>query len=417
MKIVEIYGENIKRLKAVRYKPNEGVTILSGANGEGKTSSIDIMWFALKNADASKENPEVIRRGEKEATAFLDLGEYTVTRKFTENGSTLEVKNKDGAKFPSPQAMLDKLISSISLDPLAFLNYDSDKQRKLMLSFTDLTAALSKKDLEIKGVYEDRTFINKQLEQEMGNLHSLEQIDLPDDIVENRERIDVEDIRKKVKYAIENNKDFDAKVARLKSVRDKISELETELFRWNNTLKSLLAEKEIRPIDTQGLIDSLSSAEQRNKHIDTLDQYEKQNALCESLHNKSTSLTEQLEALRGERMDAIKSAKYPLEGLGINDDGITFNDIPFIQLSSAEKLRVSVSMAIALNPKLKVIRITDGSLLDSKSMAIIESLAAENDFQVLVEKVDETGEIGIVIEDGEISKNNYENPPKKTRKK
>ena len=57
---------------------------------------------------------------------------------------------------------------------------------------------------------------------------------------------------------------------------------------------------------------------------------------------------------------------------------------------------------MAINPELRVIRVNDGSLLDKKHMAIIEKMAKEKDFQVWLECVDESGTVGIYIEDGEI---------------
>jgi len=63
---------------------------------------------------------------------------------------------------------------------------------------------------------------------------------------------------------------------------------------------------------------------------------------------------------------------------------------------------------MAMNPKLRVIRITEGSSIDSKHMKIISDMAADKDFQVWIEKTNETGELGIFIEDGMVKKNNYE---------
>ena len=55
-----------------------------------------------------------------------------------------------------------------------------------------------------------------------------------------------------------------------------------------------------------------------------------------------------------------------------------------------------------MNPKLRVIRITDGSLLDTENMALIEKMATEADFQIWIERVDESGTAGVVIEDGQV---------------
>jgi hypothetical protein len=53
--------------------------------------------------------------------------------------------------------------------------------------------------------------------------------------------------------------------------------------------------------------------------------------------------------------------------------------VPFAQASSAEQLRVSVGMGLAINPIFRVILIKDGSLLDEDSRAMIAEMAAEHD--------------------------------------
>jgi hypothetical protein len=55
-----------------------------------------------------------------------------------------------------------------------------------------------------------------------------------------------------------------------------------------------------------------------------------------------------------------------------------------------------------LNPVLRVIRITDGSLLDSETMAEINKMVSEGEYQLWIERVEDSGKVGIVIEDGSI---------------
>ena len=57
---------------------------------------------------------------------------------------------------------------------------------------------------------------------------------------------------------------------------------------------------------------------------------------------------------------------------------------------------------MALNPTVRVLRVTDGSLLDSENLELLAELAREHDFQVWVERVDESGTVGVVIEDGQV---------------
>lgn len=79
-----------------------------------------------------------------------------------------------------------------------------------------------------------------------------------------------------------------------------------------------------------------------------------------------------------------------------------FNGVPFVQASAAERLKVSVAMAMALNPELRVICIRDASLLDDDSKRALMALAEEHDYQIWYEVVGDGGEVGVVIEDGEV---------------
>jgi hypothetical protein len=59
---------------------------------------------------------------------------------------------------------------------------------------------------------------------------------------------------------------------------------------------------------------------------------------------------------------------------------------------------------MAENPRLRIVRITNGSLLDADSMAEVHRMAAEHEFQVWLERV-ANGPSGsanaVYIEDGE----------------
>jgi len=60
---------------------------------------------------------------------------------------------------------------------------------------------------------------------------------------------------------------------------------------------------------------------------------------------------------------------------------------------------------MASNPTLRVIRITDGSLLDDESMAVINSMAVDSDFQIWIEYASRNSEdrMGVYIEDGRVA--------------
>ena len=123
MKIIELRAENIKRLPAVNIRPDGNVVEITGKNGQGKTSVLDAIWWALEGKENIQAAP--IRRGATEAHIKLDIGQLKVTRTFkaVDGGhytTTITVENDEGARFPSPQKVLDSLLGELSFDPLAF---------------------------------------------------------------------------------------------------------------------------------------------------------------------------------------------------------------------------------------------------------------------------------------------------------
>jgi hypothetical protein len=79
---------------------------------------------------------------------------------------------------------------------------------------------------------------------------------------------------------------------------------------------------------------------------------------------------------------------------------VLYQGLPFGQASNSEQIRVSMALAMASNPKLRVLRISDGSLLDSDSMELVANEAEKHGFQVWIERVDASGSVGIVMEEG-----------------
>jgi hypothetical protein len=104
-------------------------------------------------------------------------------------------------------------------------------------------------------------------------------------------------------------------------------------------------------------------------------------------------------------MELMERTNFPIKGLDFRAGKVVYNSVPISQASAAEKLRVGMAIAMALNPKLRIIRIEDGSLLDRQSWNVIKEMAHQADYQVWIETVaDEPGQ-GIFIYDGQIAGN------------
>jgi hypothetical protein len=113
--------DNFLKVTALTIDADGRHVVLSGPNTAGKTSTLEAIWAAIKNV-AGRDTPEPIHRGAAKATVTVDLGEYVVTRHWTESGMRLVVTAADGSKVNRPQDLLNGLLSSLSLDPVAFLD-------------------------------------------------------------------------------------------------------------------------------------------------------------------------------------------------------------------------------------------------------------------------------------------------------
>ena len=118
--------------------------------------------------------------------------------------------------------------------------------------------------------------------------------------------------------------------------------------------------------------------------------------------SKSVELTSAIDARKQAAQDAISNADLPVDGIEIIDGAVLLNGVPFDQASDAEQLSASIGIAMTLNPDLKVIRVRDGSLLDQDAMKVLAKMADDADYQIWIERVDSSGDVGFVLEDGHL---------------
>lgn len=421
MKIIKFQAENVKKLKAVEITPDGNTVVISGKNGQGKTSVLDSIWFALGGGDAAKDTPRPIRDGQEQASITLDLGDYKVTRNWTANDkSYLKVETKDGAKYPSPQKLLDSLVGQLSFDPLAFSTMDDKAQLKTLLGLVELSIDPAEVDRQKKVIYDQRTLVNRDVDNLKGQLAAIPEPaeDVPAEEVSasavlaelQNAQVQLNTNNEKRRELQELARESNGLKADIQATLDKIAEMQAKLTWQQGNLdatnikgKALKTEVEKLTDPNLGIFQTkLQQVEQINNSVRLARQYKGVSTSLNEKAAESKKLTEQITGLEKQKDDALKAAKFPVDGLGFDENGVTFGNIPFKQCSAGERLKVSLAMAMALNPKLRVIRITDGSLLDSDNMKLIESMAKENDFQVWVEIVNESGKLGVYIEDGEV---------------
>ena len=406
MRIIKLQAENFKKIIAIEITPKGNTVVISGANGQGKSSVLDAIWMALEGRAASKTNIKPIRDGERNAKVSLTIDGMVVTRKWTSNEkSYLEITKGDNAVLKTPQAVLDKITGKLSFDPLEFANMKDSEQKAVLLDMLDLPIDLDALDEQREEAYGTRTLINRQIKKIEGHLHSLPLpvAGLP------AEEISVSALTQKHSEAVENKIKLSSLKNALASHIERAEQLKEEFANIEQLISTTQEEIDnfVMP-DIDEIKTELDNAEDTNRKIRNEKERQKVIGELNEAQMESKKKTFELQGIENTKRDALESAKFPVEGLGFDDVGVVFNGIPFKQCSSSEQLKVSLGIAMAMNPELRVIRITDGSLLDSQSMAVIEEMADDNDFQVWCEQVEESGAVGIYIEDGEVVNDNYQ---------
>lgn len=394
MRVLNLYCENIKRLTAVDITPEEDCVVVSGMNENGKTSAIDSIWLAVKYRAASKTNPVPLREGTQKGIIVLDIGDYIVTRKFSSTGNTiLEVRTPDGSKIKSPQALLDGLVSDLSFDPWAWSRMDEKQQREMLgdilLELTNGSVNLAEFDAKIEEAAEERKLVKrevKRLESLVSNMRA------PTSNDPTKEE-SVVDVSKRLDQAV-----------RKRSLLDQRAELEKKMRQIDVDLAAI---DEIMTVDE--LRDKLSSIETNNRRAREVVEYNKFKDSLSSLKDQVKELSDKIELTQINKDEALEESDLPVDGLKLTADGIMISNengdlVPFKQASAARKLKISLGIAMAANPKLRVIRIADGSLLDDESMKIVKNMAKDEDFQVWIEYAsrNKDDKIGVYIEDGAV---------------
>lgn len=408
MKIKVLRVTNLKKVKHVEIAPVDNVIVIAGKNASGKTSVLDAIYWGMTGKKGMKGVSKPIREGEKEAEIVLELDNFIVERRFKDN-KTMElvvIDKEYGIEPKSPQSILDNFIGELSLDPLEFTLLNPKEQRDLLLKALGLKEELEKIDEKKKYLYDKRTIIGRDVKTYEGQLKGLEspEKDLPKKI------ISISDLSKKLEKIKDYNdelerdkKNLEETLKAIENYKTKIEELETLLNKEED--KEFWIREKIKgkkPKDLNVIREKIEKAESINEKIREAGKYKAISDIIVGRKYEVKKLTGEISNFDKSKLKLLKSKKMPIKGLSIDEEGVNYNNIPFNQLASSEQLKVSISMAMAMNPKLRVIRITDGSLLDDDNMKVIEEMAKKFDYQIWLERVAIDKFADIILVDGEI---------------
>lgn len=425
VKIMALEAENVKRIKAVALTPAPtGLTIVGGNNKQGKTSVLDALAWAL---GGDRFRPDAAQRDGAVAPAHLKvkLSNGVVVERKGKNAS-LTVTDPTGRR--SGQQLLNAFVEPLALDLPRFMDASDKEKADILLRIIGIGSELHTRDLEIKGLYDKRTFTGQLAAQKKHFADELisypEAPDKPisaSDLIRQQQDIlarNGENQRKRNqldKLIDEKNqlnftlRDLDEKIEDLKEeyeqTQAKFTDLEKQIFQARKSAAQLQDES------TAELEASIRDIEDTNRKVRA--NLEKARAEDEAAQysGEYDRLTEAIQQKRADRMALLNGADLPLRGLSVEDGALTYKGKHWRDMSGSDQLRVAAAIVRRLNPDCGFVLLDKLEQMDMTTLQEFSAWLEAEGLQAIATRVSTGSECQIIIEDGMVKDTDITPPP------
>lgn len=401
VKILCFSAGNFKALKAFYCEPKpEGLTVIGGDNGAGKSSCLDALAFAVGGKKYCPSNPK--RDGAIGDTALrVDLSNgITVERKG--KNLSLTVTDREGARHG--QELLDAFISNIAIDLPKFYNASSkDKAHMILetLGIEDKLAELAKTEKE---KYDTRTMVGREADRKQKAAEDMPwHEDAPEEAISVKELIDrQQEVLARNGIKEEHRRKYEANKAELLRVSGEIDSLRQRQKVLSEEVRS--AESEDFTLESTAELEAqIANFEETNRKVAENAERTRRMEEADALNDQKDALTKEIEAIRAERIALLQGADFPLEGLSVNDGGeLVYNGQPWDCMSGSQQLIVSCAIASRINPSCRFVLMDRLEQLDLTTLAEFDKWLKTQDLQCIATRVSTGGECSLIIEDGEV---------------
>ena len=414
VKITALEAENVKRIKAVALTPAPtGLTLVGGNNNQGKTSVLDALAWAL---GGERFRPTAAQRDGAIAPAHLKvtLSNGVVVERKGKNAS-LTVTDPTGRR--SGQQLLNAFVEPLALDLPRFMDASDKEKADILLRIIGIGAELHTRDLEIKGLYDKRTFTGQLAAQKK---HFAEEMisypEAPDEPVSASElirqqqdilarngenqrlRAQYAELEQQVQQCVDELKRTRERIATLQQLADELDAKHTKLFNQRETARKTVSQ--LQDESTAELEASIRDIEETNRKVRA--NLEKARAEDEAAQYASDydKLTGQIEDKRAERMALLNGADLPLPGLSVEDGVLTYKGKHWRDMSGSDQLRVATAIVRRLNPDCGFVLLDKLEQMDMTTLQEFSAWLEAEGLQAIATRVSTGSECQIIIEDG-----------------
>ena len=414
VKITALEAENVKRIKAVALTPAPtGLTLVGGNNNQGKTSVLDALAWAL---GGEKFRPNAAQRDGAVAPTHLrvTLSNGVVVERKGKN-SSLTVTDPTGRR--SGQQLLNAFVEPLALDLPRFMEASDKEKADILLRIIGIGNELHLRDMEIKSIYDKRTFTGQLAQQKKHFADEL--ISYPDapeqplsasDLIRRQQDIlarngenqrlrqQAQELARQEQQCLDELKRTRERIAELEKLREELDTKHTKLFNQRKNAEKTV--DQLQDESTAELEASIQSIEETNRKVRA--NLEKARAEDEAAKYASDydKLTDALEQKRKERLALLNGADLPLPELSVEDGALTYKGKRWRDMSGSDQLQVAAAIVRRLNPDCGFVLLDKLEQMDMTTLEEFGRWLEAEGLQAIATRVSTGSECQIIIEDG-----------------
>ncbi len=407
VKINRLEIENVKRVKAVRLSPSaNGLTIIGGKNGQGKTSVLDAIAWALGGKKFEPTQPH--RAGSMTSPKLrVELSNGLIVERGGKNG-TLKVLDPSGAK--GGQKLLDAFIDELALDLPKFMQASDAEKGKILLQIIGVGDKLAEMDKEEATLYSRRTEIGRIAEQKSKYANELTYYpDVP------KEPVSASDLIQQQQEILKKNAENQRLRENAKTLQ---AQLDAAVVAWTQAQRALedakakcdeltqkvkIAQKDaldLQDESTEELEKNIADVDALNVKIRANLDREKAELDAETYSKQYEALTQEIESVRDSRKALLDSAELPLPELSVKEGKLLYKGQQWDGMSGAERLRVATAIVRRLKPECGFVLMDKLEQMDQDTLKEFGAWLEAEGLQVIATRVSTGDECSIIIEDG-----------------
>lgn len=397
MKIKSLKLKNFAKFTDFECDFDGKITRLVGVNGSGKsTVGLYAIWAAIKGiSEKSKDNQLVAERfrfiGKNGKSADAEIcvtdtvlnADIYIRNHITKQSNHITFEYPDN--YPMTQEWVNDLLSVAFLSAKNFSQLKSKDQALLLGINTD------EFDSEIKDLKQEYTLLNRQLKA-FGDISVPEKVERVSvtELLTLKEEYEEFNRKQKQVGAIKDNIAVEAadKKAQIKEMEESIKALKQGIKDKNIELSSMPDAEPDK--DIGGIVEKIGNAERINAEAQKCEHSERQLIMKKEKQEELDENREQQEKYAKQRLDYVKSYKFGVEGLEVDEaGGLLLDGRPIKEpyFSKGELEMIIAKLHASQNPSLKVRFIDDFELLDeANQQKLLDDLFAEG-FQVITAEV------------------------------